>query len=104
MFFWSSLRNNRSQSRFARPKTTRSAENVSVPGLIKVGRVDRPCMMRDLTTSGVIVEFVKDLPPELPQFFYLKSQNERVFRRGRLIWQHRKQAGVEFITNWATQS
>lgn len=102
MFFWSSLRNNRTQSRFARPKVAKRPETESVPGLIKIGRADMACLMRDLTATGVILEFVKDAPSDFPQFFYLKPQGERVFRRGRLIWRHRRQAGVEFITNWAT--
>lgn len=104
MFFWSSLRNGRTQSRFARPKVTKRPENETVPGLIKVGRVDKACLMRELTATGVILEFVKDAPPDMPQFFYLKSQSERVFRRGRLIWQHRRQVGVEFISNWASST
>lgn len=99
MFFWSRLRDDRRPSRFARPKTAQSAKTESVPGTIKLGRVDYPCILHNLTATSVNVEFVKDQAPEMPQFFSLKSQSERVFRRARLIWQHRKQAGVEFIVN-----
>lgn len=104
MFFWNKLRDNRSKSRFGRPKVGRSAEAESVPGLIKLGRAEKTCRIQTVTGTAVILEFGNEPPPDLPQFFYLKTQSDRTFRRGRLIWQHRKQAGVEFITNWATSS
>ncbi len=101
MFFWSRLRNKRIQSRFPRLTVAKRSEHEAVPGLIKIGRADIPCAMQALTTTSVILEFAAEAPSTLPPFFYLKPQSERLFRRGRLLWRHRKQAGVEFITDWS---
>ena len=95
MYFWN-------RSRFARFRVTRTVRpKDSAPGQITLDRMSYPCLVRDMTPTSAIIEIDVKVPPDLPEYFFLRLDSERTHRRVRLGWQHRKQAGVDFFTKWS---
>lgn len=95
MFFWNRSRNEEPRARRA-PRDGRH-----VVGTIRAGSRTYACKVYDLSPARAFLEIEGATPPDLSGTLFLKLASERTHRTVKLVWQHKGQAGIEFVTTWS---
>lgn len=95
MFFWKRPRDADGSARRAR------RDSHFVAGTIRAGARSYDCKVYDLSQTRAFLEIESKTPPELVGTLFLKLASERTHRTVKLLWQHKCQAGIEFVTTWS---